>query len=35
MSFKYQISVIIPVYNDQAGLDFCLEGLKKQTISDN
>jgi len=32
MSFKYQISVIIPVYNDQAGLDFCLEGLNKQTI---
>ena len=35
MSFKYKISVIIPVYNDQAGLDFCLEGLNKQTIPSN
>lgn len=32
MTTAPMVSVIIPAYNDQAGLDYCLDGLKNQTF---
>lgn len=32
MDFKYKISVIVPIYNVEEYLDYCLESLVKQTI---
>lgn len=32
MDFKYKISVVVPIYNVEEYLDYCLESLVKQTI---